>query len=307
MNRQILQYLVGGLLTFLTLSCSEKKNDNPFYIKTYNLTDSLERLDYLSFIDNNQLDKVDINSDIEISDWSDTLSLVKRFFENDDYQVIGTSMGEFGGSIIFSDKKSDLCYFLNCMDPLMVDYKDGFYYVTEQFCGVDFGGTRILKIKDPTSLIKLHRNDLPKTLRQRNSIREKNSEFIKRLDKEIVLIDTANVTASVFYPYKGRNFLIYSAMNDGWVKFDEIDTTFLGEIVDGSLLTLDIILNEPTWTMEFEPSKIINGIYVYKYSVDAWNGLSEKFIETKGQIFVKGDTIIIGHKHRDDRKRRPSS
>lgn len=303
MNGKILPYLIGGLLTLLSLSCSERKSDNPFYVKTYNLADSLETIEYLAFINDNKLNISDNYSSIERLKWSDTLSRVKRFFENDDYLVIGTSMGEFGGSIIFSDKKSDLSYFLNCRDPLMVDYKDGFYYVTEQFCGVSYGGTRILKIKDPTSLIKFNRSELPRTQRQRDSVERANSDFIKQLNSKIVLIDTSNVTASVFYPYKGRNYLVYSAMNEGYINFDEIDTTFLGEIVNGSLITLDTILNEPTWTMEFEPSRIINNIYVYTYNVEAWNGLGKKFIETKGQIFIKGDTIIIGHRHIDTRKK----
>lgn len=304
MNGKILQYTIGTLLTLWTFSCSDRKPDNPFYVKTYNLKDSLERLDYLTFINDNQVDTVSVSyADIESQQWSDTVSRVKLFFENEDYLVIGTSMGEFGGSIIFSDKKSDLNYFLNCTDPLMVNFKNGYYYVTEQFCGVSYGRTRILKIKDPTSLIKFNRNDLPKTQRQRDSVKRANSDFIKQLNNKIVLIDTSNVTASVFYPYKGRDYLVYSAMNEGYNRFDEIDTTFLGEIVNGSLITLDTILNEPTWTEEFEPSRIKNNIYVYTYSVNAWNGLGEKFIETKGQISIKGDTIIIGHKHRDSRKK----
>lgn len=307
MNGKILQYLIGGLFTLLTLSCSESRNDNPFYVKTYNLTDSLERLDYLAFINDNQLDTVDNYSEIELPEWSDTLSRVKRFFENDDYLVIGTSMGEFGGSIIFSDKKSDLNYFLNCTDPLMVDYKNGYYYVTEQLCGASYGRTRILKIKDPTSLIKLHDNDLPRGQQQRDSIRSANSALIQRLDKEIVLIDTSNVAASIFYPYKQKYYLIYSAIIDRTDRFRELDTTYVGEIRNGSLITLDMILNEPTWTRGFEPNRIVNESYVYKYNVEAWNGYGVNFINFKGHIFVKGDTIVIGHKHKDNRKSRTGS
>ncbi len=303
MNMKILQYFIWASFALLTFCCSDRNSDNPFYIKTYNLKDSLERLGYLTFIKDNQLDTVDNYSEISSQELSDSLSRVKRFFEDDSYLVIGTSMGEFGGSIIFSDKKSDLNYFLNCTDPLMVDFKDGYYYITEQRCDVSFGRTRILKIKDPTSLISLHDKDLPRGPRTRNSIRRKNSEYIKNLNEEIVLLDTPNVTASIFFPYNGRNYLIYSAKHDHLVQFDEIDTTFLGEIRNGSLITLDTILNEPTWTMDFEPSRVVNNTYTYKYRVEAWNGLGEKFIETSGRIFVKGDTIVIGHRHRDNRKR----
>jgi hypothetical protein len=308
MNGKILQYFIGGLLTFLALGCSQRKNESPFYIKTHNLEDSLERLDYLTFINNNQLDTADSSSNIDVHEWSDSFSRAKHFFENAEFLVIGTNTGEFGGSIIFSDKNSDFNYFLNSSHPLMVDFKNGYYYVTEQFCGATFGGTRILKIKDPTSLIKVHNKDFPLGLRQRDSIRIANTDFMKKLNKEIVLLDTSNVTASIFLPYKEKHYLIYSAKNDRYIGFDdEMDTTFLGEVRNGSLITLDTILCEPTWTAEFEPNRIVNGTYCYKYNVQAKNGLGEKFLEFGGNIFVKGDTIVIGHKHRDNRKRRPAS
>lgn len=209
------------------------------------------------------------------------------------------NMGEFGGSIIFSDKKSDLNYFLECTDSQMVDYRDGHYYVIIQLCNFDFGRTRILKIKDPTSLIKLRDNELPRRQIQRDSISNANSDLIKKLNKEIVLIDTANVSASVFFPYQGREYLIYSAKKEYYVQFDELDTTFLGEVRNGSLITLDTILNEPTWTAEFEPNKIVNGIYLYKYGVDVLDGDGSHIIDFKGRIFVKDDTIVIGYKNKD--------
>lgn len=302
MKKKIFQYFIGITLALLLLNCNDRKTGSPFYVRTYNLKDSLQRLKYLTFINNNQLDTAAYPSDVQSQEWADTLSRVRQFFENEEYLVIGTSMGEFGGSIIFSDKKSDLNYFLNSMDPVMVDYRESYYYITIHSCDVSSGRTKILKLNDPKSLIEIHDRDLPVGKRQRDSIWHANSDFIERLNEEIVLIDTPNVTASMFYPYKGRYYLIYSAMPESWVQFNEIDMTFLGEIKNGSLITLDTILNEPTWTMDFEPSRVVNNSYSYKYRVDAWNGLDEKLIETRGRIFVMGDTIVIGHRHKDNRQ-----
>ncbi|HEY5744436.1 MAG TPA: hypothetical protein VIU12_00020 [Chryseolinea sp.] len=232
-------------------------------------------------------------------EWPDKISKVKCFLEDDKYRVIGTSMGEFGGSIFFWDKKTPYAYFLKCTEPLMVDYHNGYYYLTEQYWEASYGHTRILKIKDPTRLIKVLKTQLPRRQSEIDSIVRSQGAYVESLEREIVLLDTSNVSAAVFYPYKDKNYLVYSARGD---KSFELDTIFLGIIEKGVLIPLDTLLNESISTEMFEPTRIVNGVYTYRYSRQAWNGAEVKIIDMKGHVFMKGDTIVIAYGNIDRRR-----
>lgn len=232
-------------------------------------------------------------------EWPDTISKVKCFLEDDKYRVIGTSMDEFGGSIFFWDKKTLFAYFLRCEHPLMVDYNNGYYYVTEQYSEATYGHTRILKIKDPTRLIKILKTQLPRRQFEVDSIVRSQHAYVENLEREIVLLDTSNVSAAVFYPYKDKNYLVYSARSE---RYFELDTTFLGVIEKGVLIPLDTLLNEPILTEMFEPTRIVNGTYTYRYSMQTWNGADVKIIDMKGNVFMKNDTIVIAYGNIDRRR-----
>lgn len=279
-----------------------------FHVKTFNLNDSASLKAYRNLIDNYNFafpekDSISKFPWPDPSKGSEPPAEAAVFFEDNNYLVVGTTMGEFGGSINFIDKHSDAAYFLPCTDPVLVDFREGIYYVTEGYCDGSYGRTRILKIKNPTQLIKIQKKELPMTNRKRDSLASINKHVIKKLEAEIVIIDTAQVSGSIFFSFEGKDYLIYTGTTSPWLQFDEMDTTYLGEIRDEDLIAIDTLLPEPTWTSNLGPTLILNHNYYYKYFREGWNGANEKIIDSNGQIFVRNDTIVIGYRNNDKRQK----
>ena len=304
MNKILLTFLIMTFFVCAFLRCTESKLD--FTVINFNLDDSIESKKFNEWTAKNI--GPNSNSDCKLPGslilW-DTISSTKCFYEDEQYQVFGTNHGEWGGTIVFKDKSSEFSYLLNCSDLLMVNHQNNAYYITDVVADSNFGRTRILRIENPKELIKIPTKYLPRNITSRDSIIRANTVLLKEIRTKITLLDTSNVIASLFYPYRGNNYLIYSAKHDDYIQFDEIDTTFLGEIVDRNLAAIDTILPLPTWTLEFKPNRVYNEVYSYNYNRKHWRGEHILFIDSNGSIYIKEDTIVIGYRYYDKRQRVP--
>ncbi len=202
---------------------------------------------------------------------------VKCSFEDSNFEVYSNCGGEFGGSFYFVDKKSpDKIYYLSITCPKMIDFQNGKYFLTQTLAHMS-GSAGVGVLSDPRILPIISKENI-----------FTDEPFVSESTIETIL-DTFGLTANVFYPYKGKAFLVYS----------ENDTTYLGEISDRKIINREPILNHGTWSYYDELNRIKNGIYIS--DINHVSTSIDRDLETTeavtGAIYFKRDTIVLGYKY----------
>jgi hypothetical protein len=291
------------------ICCSDKSKG--FMVLDFSLNDSTQAIQFAKWKTRNLRGESVIvcNADVKVS--SDSLSEIKCFLEDEHYHVFATNYGEWGGMIFFEDKLSENTYVIGCSELLMVNYRDSSYYITDVNTDFSYPRTRILKIDDPAKLASIPRERLPRNLHDHDSLM-KVLHSLYKIGSITTVLDTVNLTASLFYPYGNRNYLVYTAKNPFTTReHDEPDTTYVGEIVEGELKTIQMILPFPTITSQFRPNFVDDSIYTYNYDFKTYHGTEKKgetvvLIDSHGSIFIKKDTIVVGYSHYDERRLKKS-
>jgi hypothetical protein len=298
-------WLAFIVLFVSAICCTDIKQD--FVVLDFKLDDSTQSMNFAKWKVRNiqNQNAIDCIPDSRFS--SDSLSEIKCFHEDEHYRVFATNYGEWGGMIFFEDKLSENTYVLGCSELLMITYQDSSYYITDVNTDFFYPGTRILKIDDPGKLPNIPRDRLPQNLHSHDSLMNKLHLFYQ-VGSITTVLDTTNLTASLFYPYKNHDYLVYTAKNPFTTKeHDEPDTTYLGEIINGELKTIQMVLPFPTMTMQFRPNFVNDSIYTYDFDFKTYHGTDKKgerviFIHSRGSIFIKQDTIVVGYSHYDKRR-----
>ncbi|PWV56340.1 hypothetical protein [Chitinophaga sp. S165] len=167
------------------------------------------------------------------------------FYEDENYIVKKTCRGEWGGSIIFKNKKTELEYFCSATCPVAVNKIDGKYIVSTTLPHMD-GDCAILQIDHPDSMAVFV---LPKS--ENGFIpfgQPGSSSYIGRK----VLLDTGRVLILASFPYEGK---LYHITTDG-------EKTYVSKLENKSLVNLDPISNEPLWTFNQDSFETIDDHYI---------------------------------------------
>lgn len=218
---------------------------------------------------------------------------VHCFYQDDQYRVIGVMLDENDGALLFIPQGSEDVYYFPCRHPLMINDHNGKYYVTET--GVTDGNisSTISSITDPKALAKT-------SLREWHtdySTEEWQGDAVKQAAKTMsrLVLDTIGIAVSVYYPFRDREYVLYSASLD---QNSSMDATFVGELVDGKVMLRDTVATMGTATSKGIPVRIINDIYVYDYFYRKMDG-ERLVLRSEGSIYIKADTIVMGYRYFD--------
>ena len=134
--------------TVLELNIPEK-------IKEWHHFDFFRREDSIYVI--NQSDVCYSIGDIDNDEWNKSKPVNNILFENQEFEVFGTCSGEFGGSILFLDKKNDTIYSSLSICPMVVNQIENSFYITN-YMGHMGGFSGVLKIDDPRKISARHKD-----------------------------------------------------------------------------------------------------------------------------------------------------
>lgn len=288
--RQILFLFIIILIS----SCFQEKSE-PVEFKTvvydlYNPKDSSEfenwKMEYLK-----QQCKI-INDTLFAQD---SLPVGALYYMDKDYKVYGYCNGEFGGALMFQDRNnSDSIYYLECTCPVMIDKRPDGFYITSSLAHMG-GFGKVQFFASPKDLIMVHLDSLRTNWKKRRFSGLNEREIWKKLENQgEVLIDTIGLTFNILFPFKDKNYLIFS----------DNKNTCLGYLTSGHLVTIDTLLNLPTWRYSDLPNDIINNFYHYNFErVSGYNnGKIYKETKSSGDIYVRNDTIVIAYKYKIETK-----
>lgn len=179
-------------------------------------------------------------------------------YEDDNYKVYCGCVGEFGGAVYFEDKKSGNIHSTESTCPIMIDCRDGVYYIT----------STLAHLSGFTSLKSI---DNPQTLTDSTGFR--------------TLLDSGGNIANVFFPVGNDNYLVYSSYGH----------TLLGKVENQKLTVLDTLLPFPIWNYDQDFNVIKNGIYVSMIN-HRINYTTDPLVDgVTGKIYVKEDTLVVGY------------
>jgi hypothetical protein len=263
---------------------TSNENDVKFTKLIYNLNDSVEKKKFDTWVKNNVYllpsDSIGqrYHSKKELKA-KPTLSL-PCVYEDDKYEVYTYCRGEWGGQILFLDKKTDKIHITHCTCYNMIIRQNDSYYITASLAHMS-GSLSLSEIKDPSLLPIIVQEDLRQPPYTWNTTKSKG------IEPQNLLSNIDNI-ALVFYPYKSNNYLIYS----------DFKSLFIGKIEDKKITNLeDIIVEyEEYYFVSNNQSRIVNNIYEHYFSEDAINS------ESNNQLYIKSDTIVLGYHKKKSKK-----
>lgn len=196
------------------------------------------------------------------------------FFEDDKFTVSSCCVGEFGGAIFFTDKKSNRVYSCPATCATIINKVGKIYFVTNTLAHMN-GSTEILKIEDPTKLYELTADSLKNHCNWWAQFVTYEDHFAGMKKFEIgtqKIIDTIGVLTMTSFVFNDQLYHINSDRNK----------TFISKIQGDTLLLIDSIFNKQLWS--YEPEKQKYG----KMQLHSFNNR-----ETSGFLTINGDTISI--------------
>lgn len=253
-------------LIMLLNSCNLKKDQSVKFTKmVFNLNVPNQKIEFDKWVKVNLSDNVnDSISNRYKRNAATKDTLIDQSYEDGNYRINGYCRGEWGGFVEFFNKKKKKFYKMESTCPLLIDFREGQYYVLASLAHGD-GFTSIKMVENPEKLT--------------------DSTGYK------LLLDTFSITANQFFPYKKDNYLIFINENQ----------TLLGKYNNNKIITVDTILNRKLPAQPFM-NYIKNGIYVNEiYRHITW-GLStetNRHEKTTGWIYVKKDTIVVGYQYKE--------
>lgn len=282
------------ILLIPTLSCQQNEESAQFYKAVYNLDNAIDSAEFLIW-KKTHLTKVDSGEVISLM-VQDSIPLGDLYYENDEYLVFGYCAGEFGGALLFQDKdQPDSLYYLQSTCPVMIDNRDNGFYIVESLAHGS-GHSRVRFFDTPRNLDRVHTDSISTNWKNRKYPGLGDHEIWEKFDSQgKVLVDTNRLMFNILFPHKDENYLIYTGYGN----------TYLGMLTNKGLKTVDTLVNVPSWRYSDSPNHIIdnmiNGYYHYNYATHDGYSNDKTIRKTvfSGDIYAKGDSIIIAYKNSD--------
>lgn len=172
--------------------------------------------------------KIIFKNKAEISQFIKNLDSAKKneFFEDEKYIIYAFCRGEWGGAIIFENKKNNNRFICESTCPVTVTKFNNNYIVTNTLHHI-MPSTEVLEIENPENLNKATEED------------EKRSSYEKLPQTGAkMLIDSYNYSTLYTFVYNKKLYHIIS----------EREETYIAEIIDGKFVKLQLISDNNLWT-----------------------------------------------------------
>lgn len=192
----------------------------------------------------------------------------KPFFEDSKFLISEHCSGEWGGSLYFTDKKSKIIYECSSTCPLIINKLDGSYFITSMLAHMS-GYWNVMEIKNPYELIKF-------APREKKVISYVGDDESKSEKGTTTIIEKYNQLALLSFVYNDRLFHIFS----------DYKKTFIGEIINGDLISIQILSEEPFYSYDHKIIKREENHYLVLFEDS----------DTKGYLEILNNNIYI-HKY----------
>lgn len=193
---------------------------------------------------------------------------LKPFFEDSKFLVSEHCSGEWGGSLYFTDKNTKRVYECSSTCPLTINKINGSYFVTSTLAHL-FGSWNLMEIKNPHELTKF-------TQREIKAINYVGDDESKSEKGTNTLLEKHNQLALLSFVYNNRLFHIVS----------DYEKTFVGEIINGEFINIQLISNEPFYNYDHQIIKRENNHYLVLFEDS----------DAKGYLEILNNNIYI-HKY----------
>ncbi|HWW38564.1 MULTISPECIES: hypothetical protein [unclassified Pedobacter] len=186
------------------------------------------------------------------------------FFEDNDYVVRKTCSGEWGGSIIFKNKKTGIEYCCSSTCPVVVNKLFGKYIVTNTLAHLS-GSSEIIEIENPSSMS-------PFQLSKPRKVKGKKIRYVGDDESKSVLgtrklVDSIGVLTLASFLYKEELFHIIT----------DFHKTFLAKIQNGKFVTMNKISDKSIWTYNPAVIKTVDDRNLVFFENEEVNGYLEIF------------------------------
>ena len=276
------------LIIFVVIGCAFENNmseDVKLITRVFDLSDPAQKYKFDTWVNANL---ISLNNDTTANKYNnrskfnfagEKFDSVSCDFEDSNFEVYSACAGEFGGSLLFIDKKNkEKIYVLSSTCPKMIDFKEGKYIIMSTLAHMS-GSTSVKILEDPRQLPLFQKDKfINRQIPTPDSLLEN-------------IIDTFGIIGNIYYPYKKKSFLIFS----------KYDTAYVGEIKKGEIINTQPLLNHGIWSYGDKMNKIKNGIYISEINHSSTSIDSEQNLEitesVEGVIYIKQDTILLGYKN----------
>ena len=243
---------------FLIWGCSNELNSDKYEID-FKIVES-------------KIDKVQLDSlKKELLDQMDSI-----IFEDSIYIVRNTCHGEWGGSIWFNNKNTDIEYSCSATCPITVNKMDGNYIVSTTLAHGN-GFTKIIQIPNP-DLMEVFKLPESKELNEDGTpIYYVNDLESQSTEGTISLIDTVGILTLSSFEYENELYHITT----------DFKSTYISNIQNEKFNVIDTVCSKSIWTYEPRVITTEKGHHITFFSnndskglIDIWdNNIVVKMIE----------------------------
>lgn len=160
------------------------------------------------------------------------------FFEDDTYSVTKTCSGEWGGTIRFTDKRTNIEYSSESTCPVSVTKRDGEYIITSSLAHLS-GSTEIIKISDPKSM-NIFQLPPPRKKKGKKVFRYVGDDESKSKTGTETLLDSVGVLTLASFVFERELFHVVT----------DFKKTYIAKIENKKFVIIELICNERTWTYD---------------------------------------------------------
>lgn len=160
------------------------------------------------------------------------------FFEDDTYKVTKTCSGEWGGTVRFTDKKTNIEYSCKSTCPVSVIKRDGEYIVTSSLAHLS-GSTEIIKISDPKSM-DVFQLPPPRKKKGKKVFRYIGDNESKSKKGTETLLDSVGVLTLGSFLFEKELFHVVT----------DFKRTYIAKIENKRFVMIEFICNGRTWTYD---------------------------------------------------------
>lgn len=206
-----------------------------------------------------------INDNSQKVSRTDFKRINSNFFEDENYVVQKTCSGEWGGSVIFKNKKTGIAYSCNATCPVVVNKIDGKYIVTNTLAHL-MGFSNVLQIDNPDSM-QVFKQFEPKQKKRGVIVRHAGDDESRSGKGSKSLLDTVGIMILAGFPYKGELYHITT----------DFKKTYISAIENKKLINIGLVCNESIWTYSPEVIHTIEDHYIIFFSNETVKGYLDIF------------------------------
>jgi hypothetical protein len=206
------------------------------------------------------------------------------------YNVYGSCLGEFGGSVVFRDRNdSSKIHLISATCPQQIERIDSGYLIMSSLAHMS-GFSSINLIGDPTSCLTFPTDSvIDEFISLDDSIYQLQNGIFKNQHRSDTLIEVGGYMFSITFEKNNRR---YAVCSDSY-------KTYLAEIKNKEMVIIDTLMRFPSWSYGHNWTTKIDDGYLYNYyghyHVHYSDESSTPFFRFAGKVVVREDTIHIGH------------